>query len=101
MAKKVVLSREEILHLAKLAKLNLTEDEIKEYKTQLEETIDYVKNLDELDTKNIKPTNSVVDLENVTFEDGIRNEKALTPEEAFSNSKKVKNDKFVVDRILG
>jgi aspartyl-tRNA(Asn)/glutamyl-tRNA(Gln) amidotransferase subunit C len=61
------LSKDEILHLARLAKLELTEDEIEKYREQLGETIEYVKNLDELDTKNTPPTNSVVDLKNVTL----------------------------------
>jgi aspartyl-tRNA(Asn)/glutamyl-tRNA(Gln) amidotransferase subunit C len=94
------LSKDEILHLARLAKLELTEDEIEKYREQLGETIEYVKNLDELDTKNTPPTNSVVDLKNVTFEDGAENTQGLTVKEALSNSSKTKNNEFTVDRIM-
>jgi len=94
------LSKTEILHLAKLAKLNLTDEEIEKYRNQLSETIDYVKNLDKLDTSKVTPTNSVVDLENVTFEDGAENEIGLTVKEALQNAKKTKNQAFVVDRIM-
>ena len=100
MSKKTLLSKEEILHLAKLAKLQLTEDEITKYQSQLGETIDYIKNLDELDTKDVEPTNSVVDLKNVMFEDGAKNEKGLNVKEAISNAKKVKDGMFQVDRIM-
>ncbi len=94
------LSKDEILHLARLAKLELTEEEIDKYREQLGETIEYVKNLDELDTKNTPPTNSVVDLKNVTFEDGAENMQGLTVKEALSNSNKTKNNEFTVDRIM-
>lgn len=94
------LSKEEVLHLAKLAGLTLTDAEIEKNAEQLTKTIDFMKNLDELDTKNVKPTNSVVDLSNVTFEDGEKNTRALSAKEAFSNGKNVKDNAFVVGRIM-
>lgn len=99
MAKKI-LSREEILHLAKLANLSLTDEEIVKYQSQFGETIDYIKNLEELDTKDIAPTNSVVDLKNVTFEDGTQNKIGLTLKETVQNAKKVKGNEFIVERIM-
>lgn len=98
--KKTFLTKEEILHLAKLVKLQLTDEEIEKYQNQLSETVDYVKNLDELDTKDIKPTNSVVDLKNVMFVDGAKNEKGLNVKEAVSNAKKIKDGMFQVGRIM-
>lgn len=95
-----ILTREEVLHLAKLAVLELSEAEIEKNSGQLNETIDFIKNLDELDTKGVAPTNSVVDLSNVTFEDGKKNERQLSPDEAFSNGKNVKDNAFVVERII-
>ena len=95
-----MLSKEEILHLAHLARLFLSEDEIKKFAEQFGETIDYIKNLDELETKDVSATNSVVDLKNVTYEDGEKNEIGLTIEEALQNAKKTKKNEFVVDRIM-
>lgn len=100
MANTESLSKEAILHLARLARLHLTDDEIAKYQDQLAQTIDYVKNLEELDTSNILPTNSVVDLKNVTFEDGEESDQSLTVQEALSNTKKSKEDEFVVERIM-
>lgn len=97
---KKALSKEEILHLSHLAKLHLTDEEIEKYRVQLGETIEYVKNLDELDTKDVAPTNSVVDLKNVTYEDGKESTQSLTREEALSNTKKSKDGEFVVERIM-
>ena len=100
MMSKTTLSKKEILHLAKLAGLDLTDEEIKKYGEQLTETINYIKNLDQLNTKDVSATNSVVDLKNVTFEDGSENEIGLNTKEALQNAKKIKNNAFVVDRII-
>lgn len=94
------LTKEEVLHLAKLAGLTLTDAEIEKNSVQLSETIDYIKNLDELKTDGVKPTNSVVDLSNVTFEDGTENKRSLTQEEAVANGKNILDNAFVVDKIM-
>jgi len=75
MKKKKVLSSDEIKHLAKLANLPLSDEEIKKYSKQLEETIEYVENLKELDTKNTPPTSHTVNLKDIFFEDGEKNER--------------------------
>ncbi|OGK62379.1 hypothetical protein A2334_02855 [Candidatus Roizmanbacteria bacterium RIFOXYB2_FULL_38_10] len=97
---KKALSKEEILHLADLAKLSLTESEIDKYTKQLGETIDFIKNLDELDTKDVLPTNSVVDLKNINFDDGGKNEKSLNEKEALQNAPNIKDKAFIVGRIM-
>lgn len=100
MSKDNKLSRDEILHLADLAKLTLNDQEIAKYQEVLGETIEYVKNLDELNTDNVAPTNSVVDLKNVTCDDGAKSTNGLTTKEALQNAPRVKNDEFVVPRIM-
>ncbi len=94
------ISRDEILHLAKLASLTLNEAEIEKLTSQFGQTLDYIKNLEELDTEQVKPTNSVVDLSNVTFEDGTQNARKLTKDEVFQNIKNAKKDGFAVERIM-
>lgn len=94
------LSKEEVLHLAKLAGLQLSDGEIEKNSSQLAETIDYIKNLEELKTEGVKPTNSVVDLSNVTFEDGTENKRGFTQEEAVANGKNIRDNAFVVDKIM-
>jgi aspartyl-tRNA(Asn)/glutamyl-tRNA(Gln) amidotransferase subunit C len=94
------LTREDMLHLARLSKLQLTEEEIEKYLKQLDETVEYVENLDELNTENVEPTNQVTNLTNVFFEDGQKNERGLSAAESLKNAKKKKNNMFVVDRIM-
>jgi len=97
---KITLKKDEIIHLGKLASMSLTDKEIKRFQKQLAETLDYVKNLQELNTDKVKPTDHTVESKNVFFEDGKENSRALTQEEALKNSKNKKNNYFVVKRIL-
>ncbi|MFN4212715.1 MAG: Asp-tRNA(Asn)/Glu-tRNA(Gln) amidotransferase subunit GatC [Microgenomates group bacterium] len=94
--KKNKLTKDNILHLAKLSKLKLTNTEIEKYTKQLEETVDYVNNLNQLDTKNVNPTSQTTNLTNVFFEDGEENSQKLTLEEALVNAKNKKNGYFLV-----
>lgn len=90
MGKQTQLTRDDILHLAKLANLQLSEDEIAKYLEQFEQTLEYVENLKELDTSKTQPTSQVTNLENVYFQDGTINERGL------DKSK----DNYKVSRIL-
>lgn len=94
------LSKKDIEHLAKLSALKLTDEELEKYERQLSETLDYIENLNELKTDNVKEAHSVIDSKDVFFEDGEENKRGLTEEKVFSNAKKSKNNQFTVERIL-
>lgn len=66
------LSREDILKLAQLARLDLTDDEVKEYSQELSAILEYVEQLNNVDTEGLKPTNQVTGLVNVEREDEIK-----------------------------
>ena len=98
--KKISLTDKDILHLANLAKLRLTGEEVKRYKKQLEETLDYVANLNELDTKNVSSIFNFDYLKNSFFKDGEKNTRGLSQKQLKVNLK-VKDDQyFVVEKIL-
>jgi len=94
------LSKKDVKHIAKLAKLKLTESEISKFSKQLSEIITYVEELNQADTSNIEPTSQTTGLENVTRKDEITSEEILTQEEALSGAKKDHNGYFVVDAVL-
>lgn len=98
--KKNFLTDDSILHLAQLAKLKLNKEEIKRYKKQLEETLDYVKNLNELDTKKIDSIFNFVYLKNSYFKDGQENKRCLNKKQLTKNLKADENNYFEVERIL-
>jgi len=93
------LTKEDVLHLGELANLKLTDDEVEKITIKLSETLKYVENLHELDTKSISPTNEVTNQKDVFFEDGIACERMLTQDEALANAKEKRNKYFVVKRI--
>lgn len=88
----------DVTHVAKLANLPLTDEEKKKFEKQLEETLDYVKQLEEIGTKGVEPTSQVTGLENVVREDETR--PSLPQEEVLKNSKSTHNGFFKVPAIL-
>ncbi len=100
MAKNVDLTKSDILHIAQLANLTLTEKEVEKYLSQLLDTIKYVENLSELDTKNVDPTSHSTNVTNVYFEDGTKNDRLFSQDEALKNGKNKKNGQFMVKRIM-
>jgi aspartyl-tRNA(Asn)/glutamyl-tRNA(Gln) amidotransferase subunit C len=60
------LTRDDVLKLAQLARLDLTDDEVEEYSTELTEILQYVEQLSAVDVKGLDPTNQVTGLTNVT-----------------------------------
>lgn len=63
------LSRDDVLKLARLARLKLSEDEIAKYQRELGEILAYVEQLDSVDVSGLLPTSQVTGLTNVTRED--------------------------------
>ena len=66
------LTKEQVQHIARLARLKLTPEEEERYAGQLTEILNYVEVLKELDTKGVPETSQVTGLSNVTREDEAR-----------------------------
>jgi aspartyl-tRNA(Asn)/glutamyl-tRNA(Gln) amidotransferase subunit C len=66
------ISRDDVLHLAQLASLQLADDEIVALQADLGNILDYVKQLGELDTSGVEPTYQVTDLENIGRDDVVQ-----------------------------
>jgi aspartyl-tRNA(Asn)/glutamyl-tRNA(Gln) amidotransferase subunit C len=66
------ISRDEVLHLAQLSNLQLSDDEVAGLQTDLGNILQYVQQLGELDTTGVEPTYQVTDLENVMREDVVQ-----------------------------
>ncbi len=92
------LSTEEVLHIAKLANLILTEEEVEIFSRQLSETLQYLERLNELDTRETKPTFQTTGLKNVSREDEVK--PSLTQEEALKNAKSTYKGFFKVKAVL-
>jgi aspartyl-tRNA(Asn)/glutamyl-tRNA(Gln) amidotransferase subunit C len=68
----VHLTTDEVRHVAELAKLQLTEEEIRQYTQQLSAILDYAEILQQVDTSHVPPTPYVLPLANVMAEDTPR-----------------------------
>ncbi len=66
------LTREDVLKLARLARLDVTDDEVEEYRRELSEILQYVEQLGSVDVKGLPPTNQVTGLTNVMREDDVK-----------------------------
>jgi aspartyl-tRNA(Asn)/glutamyl-tRNA(Gln) amidotransferase subunit C len=67
-----VIDREQVLHVARLARLALTDEEVETMARELSSILDHVDRIGELDLEDVEPTNHVVDLENVLRPDEPR-----------------------------
>ena len=88
----------DVLHIAKLANLPLTKDEVKKYEKQLSSILDYVDILKKVDTDNVEETSQTTNLENVTRVDTAS--PSLSQDQALSNTKVKHNGLFKVKGIL-
>lgn len=66
------ISREQVEHVADLARLRLSEAEVERYTHDLNTILEYVAALNEVDTTNVKPTSHATDVMNVMRKDEIR-----------------------------
>ncbi|HEX7594360.1 MAG TPA: Asp-tRNA(Asn)/Glu-tRNA(Gln) amidotransferase subunit GatC [Anaerolineae bacterium] len=96
----MLLTRTQVQHIAELAKLKLSEEEIDRMTPQLSAILEYAARLQELDTDAIPPTASVVPLQNVMREDQIV--PSLTRDDALANApdKDERGEFFRVRAIL-
>jgi aspartyl-tRNA(Asn)/glutamyl-tRNA(Gln) amidotransferase subunit C len=92
------LTLDDIRHVARLARLSLTEDELKSFESDLNNILRYVEQLREVDTEGVEPTSHAVRLENVMREDRV--EPSLPVDEALANAPDRSDDYFRVPRIL-
>jgi aspartyl-tRNA(Asn)/glutamyl-tRNA(Gln) amidotransferase subunit C len=67
-----VIDREQVLHVAKLARLRLTDDEIERMAGELSGILEHVDRISELELENVEPTSHVIALENVLRPDEPR-----------------------------
>lgn len=88
----------DVLHIAKLASLKITKNEIDKFESQLSSILDYIKKLQEVKTENIQATSKVTDLENITREDETISSFSQT--EAISGTKSQHNGLFKTKLIL-
>lgn len=94
-----VISREQVRHLADLARIDLDDAELDHLAPQLAVILESVASISEVAADDVPPTSHPVPLTNVFREDVVR--PGLTPEQALAGAPAVEEQKFAVPRILG
>jgi aspartyl-tRNA(Asn)/glutamyl-tRNA(Gln) amidotransferase subunit C len=67
-----VINREQVLHVARLARLQLTDEEVEKMASELSGILEHVEHINELDLENVEPTSHVVAVDNVLRPDEPR-----------------------------
>jgi aspartyl-tRNA(Asn)/glutamyl-tRNA(Gln) amidotransferase subunit C len=80
----MAITREQVLHVARLAHLDLTEDEVEKFRGQLSAILDAVSKVSELDLEDVPPTSHPLDLVNVWRDDVP--EPSLSEADVFANA---------------
>jgi len=94
------LSRDDVLKLARLSRLRLSDAEIDQFQAEISEILGYVEQLSEVDTKGLEPTSQVTGLTNVMRKDEII-DYGTTSEDLMKNAPATEKHQFKVKRVLG
>lgn len=93
------LTREQVLKLAKLSQLQLSEEEIEQYRKELSSILDYVERLNEVDVTGLKPTFQVTGLQSVMREDVAKKQQA-EPDELLKRAPHTEGRYIKVGRMI-
>jgi aspartyl-tRNA(Asn)/glutamyl-tRNA(Gln) amidotransferase subunit C len=89
----------DVAHVARLARLELTEDELERFTVQLGAVLEHARDVEALDTADVPPTAHPLPLVNVLRDDVV--EPSLDRDEVLSQAPAVEEHRFRVPRILG
>jgi len=92
------LSREEVLHIALLARLGLTEAEVDKLSEQLSDILENFEALQQVDTTDVPPTAQSIPLQNVTKDDKVAD--SLPPSQILANAPRKEGEYFRVKAVL-
>lgn len=92
------LSREQVEHVALLARLELSEEEKERYTHELNQILEHFEALQKLDTDNVPPTSHAIPMTNVLREDAVR--PSLPREEVLQNAPDAAEGCFRVPRVV-
>jgi aspartyl-tRNA(Asn)/glutamyl-tRNA(Gln) amidotransferase subunit C len=97
--KDMKLTKEEVLYVAHLARLDLDEESIEKFAGQIDEILGYIEKLNEVDTKGIRPTSHAISLTNAFRDDEKR--EPIERELALANAPEEEDGQFVVPKVVG
>lgn len=94
-----MLENQEILKMAKLARLHVSDSEVEDLKTHLQAMLQYMENLQSLDLSSVEPMTAVEEPSTVLRDDVPG--QSLSKEKAFENAPRVEQNHFVIPKVMG
>lgn len=98
MENKLKISREEVLHVARLARVGVSEEEVAKFTRQLSNILENFTALEQVNTEGVPPTSQSISLQNVMKPDEVR--PSLAPEEVLKNAPCREGDFFRIRSVL-
>jgi aspartyl-tRNA(Asn)/glutamyl-tRNA(Gln) amidotransferase subunit C len=92
------LTPEEVRHIARLARVGLSEDDVSRFQDQLSQILDYFQRLQEVDTENVPPTAHTLAMHSVMRDDEPR--PSFDKEDILANAPRREGDLFRVRAVL-
>ncbi len=92
------ITKDDVLHVAELARLKFEEDEIELFTEQLGNILGYIEKLSELDTDGVDATSQVLEITTPLREDEVKN--CLTVDEVLKNAPETQDNFFVVPKVI-
>jgi aspartyl-tRNA(Asn)/glutamyl-tRNA(Gln) amidotransferase subunit C len=93
------ITREDVAHVADLARLTLTDEELDRFTDQLAAVLDHARDVEALDTAGVPPTAHPLPLRNVLRDDRVR--PSLDRDEVLAQAPAVEDGRFAVPPVLG
>lgn len=92
------LSREEVLHITRLARLGVTEEDVDKFREQLSNILENFEILRQVDTEGVPPTAQSIVLQNIMRDDEVA--PSLPPEDILANAPRREGECFRVRAVL-
>lgn len=92
------ITKKEVMETAELARLEIREEELDRFINQLGNILEYIKDLNQIDTTDVEPTSHVLELSTPLREDEVVQE--LTTDQALENAPESEDGFFVVPKVI-
>lgn len=92
------ITKKEVLETAELARLEIKDEELDKFINQLGNILEYIKDLDRIDTSDVEPTSHVLDLSTPLREDEVK--QLIDTEDALRNAPESEDGFFVVPKVI-
>ncbi len=93
------ITEQQVRHVAKLARLKITDDQVKTFTPQLNAILTYIAQLEQLDTSNVEPLAHCLPVSNVLRDDTIQ--PSLSNADALANAPAKDGEFFTIPKVLG